>query len=41
MGSVMPPIDLTLSGHEWPMSRLFRYEVTEDRYSVNVFPSSI
>ena len=37
MRSLRAPIDLTLSDLQWPKSRSFRYRVTEEQYSVNIY----
>ena len=37
MGSLMAPIDLTLSDFERSQSMPFIYSVMEERYSVNVY----
>ena len=41
MGSLMVPLDLTLNDLESSKSRSFRYCMVEERYVVNIFPSSI
>ncbi len=37
MGSLMAPIDLTLSDLERSKSRSFRYRVIEGQYSANIY----